>query len=172
MKEGIEKAEEEWSAKDDGVLVGVGMSYGGDDAGMEHAIKESGSGEDETDQGAGGADVEEGASGADGGAHEDERTKGADERGEGNEERVAGVNVMVAAGKEMAEFVGEENGQQGGGEGQAGEKGRGIFVEKSEGAQEFVERSCLIVGVGEGELGACGQAGPKREEKERYGKNE
>jgi hypothetical protein len=66
---------------------------------------------------------------------------------------------MVAAGEEVAEFVGEKNGQQSGGEGQADKESGGVFVEQSEGAEEFVERGGLIVRIGDGELSTCGQAG-------------
>ena len=44
---------------------------------------------------------------------------------------------MVAAGEEVAQFVGEKNGQQSGGEGQADKESGGVFVEESEGAEEF-----------------------------------
>jgi hypothetical protein len=47
-----------------------------------------------------------------------------------------------------------------------------MFVEKSEGAEEFVERCGLIVGVCDGKLRASGQAGAEREKKERYSEDE
>jgi len=78
--------------------------------GMQDAVQESGSGEDKANERAGSADVEECAGGANGRAHEDEGAESADEAREGNEEGVAGVNVMVTAGEEMAQFVGEKNG--------------------------------------------------------------
>jgi len=74
--------------------------------------------------------------------------------------------MMVAAGKEMAQFVGEKNRQEGGREGQASEKACGILVEESEGAKKLVNGSSLIVGVGDGELRARGQAGAERHEKQ------
>src|ERR1700726_4877243 len=106
MKERVEEAEKQWGPEDDRVLVGIGVSNGRGDARMKDAVKERGSGEDETDKRAGGANIEEGTSGADGGTHENECAEGADERGEWDEEGITGVNVMVAAGEEMAEFVG------------------------------------------------------------------
>jgi hypothetical protein len=106
MEEGVEKAKKERDAKDYRVLVGVGMSDGGDDAGMEYAIDQGRNCKDETRERAGGADVKESASGANLRTYQDERAEGADEVGEGNEKRVGGANVMVAAGEEMAEFVG------------------------------------------------------------------
>jgi hypothetical protein len=79
--------------------------------------------------------------------------------------------VMVAAGEEVAQFVGEKNGQQSGGEGQADKESGGVFVEESEGAEEFVERGGLMVGIGDGELGAGGQTSTESEEEQRYGED-
>ena len=171
MKQGIEKAEKQGNAEDDGVLGRIEISDCGNDIGMKYAVDKGGNGKDKTDQRAGGADIEEGAGSANGRAHEDKGAKGADERGEGNEEGVAGVNVMVAASEEMAEFVGEKNGQESGREGETGEKTCGIFVEESEGAEKIVERHGLIVSIGGSELSTCGEAGAKRQEKERYGED-
>lgn len=139
---------------------------------MEQTEDERGNGKDKADEGAGGADVEESAGGANRGAHEDERAKSADERREGNEERIAGVDAVVAAGEKMAELMGQENGQESGREGQAGEKGYGIFVEQRESAEEFVERDSLIVSVGGGELRAGGETGAQSKEKEPNGEEE
>ena len=69
------------------------------------------------------------------------------------------MNMVVAAGEEMAEFVGEKNGEKSGSEGKACEKGGGILVEECEGAKELVEGRGLIAGIGDSELGASGEAG-------------
>ncbi len=87
---------------------------------MKDAEDERGDRDDKADERAGGADVEERAGGANGRTDEDERAQGADECGEGDEERIAGANVVVAAGEEVAEFVGEKNGEEREGEGEAG----------------------------------------------------
>ena len=68
--------------------------------------------------------------------------------------------------------MGEKNGQERGGEGEAGEKRYGIFVEESKGAEEFVEGSSLIVGIGDGELRASGQAGAQGQKKQRHSEDE
>jgi hypothetical protein len=172
MEESVEEAKKEGDAKDYRVLVGVGMSDGGDDAGMKYAIDQGRNCKDETRERAGGADVKERARGANLGTYQDKGAEGADEVGEGNEKRVGGADVVVAAGEKMAEFMGEKNGQEGGGEGQTGEKSGGILVEESESAEKFVERSGLIVGVGDGELCASSEAGAECEEKERDGEDE
>lgn len=66
----------------------------------------------------------------------------------------------------------EKDGQESEGERHAGEKSGGILVEKSEGGDEFVERSGLIVGVGDGELSTGSEASAKGEEKEGDGEDE
>jgi len=73
---------------------------------------------------------------------------------------------MMTAGKEMAELMGEQDGEQSEGERQAGGKSWWVFVKKGEGAQKLIERNGLILRVGEGELGAGNEAGAKSEEKE------
>ena len=110
MEEGVEEPEEERNAEDDGVLVGISVGDGGDEAGMKDAVEKGGDGEDEADQWTGSTNVKESAGGANGRAHEDEGAEGADEGWKGNEERVAGANVMVSAGEVMTEFVGEKDG--------------------------------------------------------------
>src|SRR5580704_10445944 len=101
MEEGVEEPEKERNAKDDGVLVGIGMGDGRDKAGVKDAVEKGGNGKDETDQRARSANVEESTGGANGRAHEDEGAEGADEGWKGNEERVTGANVMVTAGEVM-----------------------------------------------------------------------
>ena len=110
MKQGVEKAEKQRNAKDDGVLGRIEISDCGNGIGMKYAIHKGGNGKEKTDERAGRADVEEGAGGANGRAHEDEGAEGADERGEGNEKGVAGVNVMMPASEEVTQFVCEKNG--------------------------------------------------------------
>ena len=73
--------------------------------------------------------------------------------------------MMMAAGKEMAKLVGEQNGEQREGEGQAGGKSCGVSVKKSEGVEELVERNGLILRVGDRKLSSGDQAGAKRENK-------
>lgn len=148
------------------------MDDGGHDMRMEDAIEQGGNGEKEAHERAGSADIEESTRCANGGTDENESAKGADERGEGNEERIGGMNVMTAAGEEVAEFVGEEDCQESGGERKSGEKAGWIFIEESEGAEKFVERSGLVVGVGDGELCAGDETSGKREKEKRDGEDE
>lgn len=79
---------------------------------------------------------------------------------------------MVAAGEEVAEFVGEKNSEESGGERHASEKAGGIFVEESEGAEKIVERDGFVVSVSDGELSAGGEAGAERGEKKGAGEEE
>ena len=81
----------------------------GNDFGVEYTVSERRDGKNKTYQGAGSADVEKCASGSNRRANQNECAERAHERGEGNEKRITRSNVMMAAGEEMAEFVGEEN---------------------------------------------------------------
>src|SRR5271163_830562 len=79
---------------------------------------------------------------------------------------------MVAAGEEVAEFVGEENGHESGGERQACQKTGGIFVKEREGVEELVPGNGLIVGESSGELSARGKTSAEGEEKKHHGQDE
>src|SRR6266852_926370 len=102
---------EQRRAEDDFVIGGNGEA--GNEFGVKDAEDERGDRHDEADEGAGGADVEERAGGANGRTDEDERAEGADERRKRNEKGITGANVVMAAGEEVAEFVGEKNGKKG-----------------------------------------------------------
>lgn len=146
-----------------------GVDDAGCDLGVKNAEEERGHCKNEAYQWAGRADIEERAGGANRRTNHDEGAESADERWEGNEKRIARMNVVVAAGEEVAEFVSEKNDEQCDGKGQAGEKASRILVEKSEGAKEVIERDGLIVSVGDGELRAGGEASAERQEKEKNG---
>jgi hypothetical protein len=76
---------------------------------------------------------------------------------------------MMAASEKMAELVSKENGEECERERQAGGERGWVFVEKSEGVEEFVKGDSLVVGVGDGELSAGDEAGAKSEEKQEAG---
>ena len=131
---------------------------------MEDAVDERRNGKDETDKRARSADIKQSPVGEDGRANHDESAKRAVQVGEGNEEGISRVNMMIAAGKEMAELVGEKNGKQSKSKWQACGEAERIFVKKSETAQKFVEREGLILGIGGGELSSGDEAGAEGEE--------
>src|SRR6266568_2090835 len=91
----------------------------GNDLGVENAVDQRGNRENKAYKRAGSAHIEESPGGADRRANQNEGPKRADERGERNEVWVTGANVMMAAGEEMAELVGQQDGEQGDGEGEA-----------------------------------------------------
>ncbi len=74
--------------------------------------------------------------------------------------------MMVAAGKEMAELVGEKNGEQGESKRQAGGEAERMFVEKSERVEKFVKREGFVPGISSSELCASDEASAEREEKQ------
>jgi hypothetical protein len=103
MNDGCEEAQDERNAEDD---LGVsGIRESGNNLGMEDSINECRNGENEADKRARRADIEEGACGTDRGSDENECAKSADERRSGDEEGVAGANMVMAAGEEMTKFM-------------------------------------------------------------------
>lgn len=82
------------------------------------------------------------------------------------------MNMMVAAGKEMAKLVGKENGEEGGGERHALEKAERIFVKESEGAEKLVQGDSLVVSIGDGKLSAGDEASRESGEEEENGEDE
>jgi hypothetical protein len=79
---------------------------------------------------------------------------------------------MIAAGKEMTQFVREKNGEQGESKRQACGEAERVFVKKCERAEKFVEREGFVLSVGSRELCAGDEAGAKREEEEDTSKNQ
>lgn len=161
VKPGGESTKQQRNAED---KIDVGTSNigkAGNDFGMKNAVGEGGNGKHETDERAGSADVKEGACGSNRRANQNERTKSADEGGEGNEKWISGANVMMAAGEKVAQLMSEKNGEQGKGERNAGGKACRMFVEKRESVDEIVIGSRLIIRVGDRELRAGDQAGAK-----------
>src|SRR5260370_33741781 len=74
--------------------------------------------------------------------------------------------MMITAGKETSEFVGEENGEKGERKGETDGEAERVFVKKSERAEKFVGGGGLVLRVGIFELRAGHQASAKREEEE------
>src|SRR5712691_8356266 len=97
---------------------------------MNNSVEEGWDGEDETHKRARSANIKEGAVGANGGADQNESAERANERWKRKEVRIAGANMMMAAGKEVAEFVGKKNGKQRKGEGEARKKSGRMLVKK------------------------------------------
>lgn len=79
---------------------------------------------------------------------------------------------MVAAGKEMPEFVREQDSHQSEGEWKPGGKARWIFVKESKRPQQFVDGHRLIVSIGGGELCASDEAGAERQQEQEDRENQ
>ncbi len=107
---------------------------------MNDPVEKSRDGKDEAHKRARSANIKEGAVGADGGADQNESAERANERWKRKEVRIAGANVMMAAGEEVAEFVGKKNGEQREGEGETHEEPGRMLVEKFVGVDKLVER--------------------------------
>lgn len=166
VKPGSEGTKQQWNTKN---KVDVGASEvgkAGNDFGMEDAVSEGGNCKHKTDERAGSADVKQGAGGSNRRTNQNEGAKRADEGGKWNEKRIGSANVMMAASEKVAQLMGEKNGEQGESKRNAGDEASRVFVEKREGVDKFVEGSCLIISVGDGELCAGGEAGTKSEKKQ------
>jgi hypothetical protein len=125
---------------------------------MESSINECRNGENEADKRTRCADIEEGACRTDRGSDENECSKGSDESGSGDEERIAGANMVMAAGEEMTKFMRQKNRHERQGEREAAQERSRMAIEERKGANELIDRDGLIVRVGGGKLRAGGEA--------------
>jgi len=107
---------------------------------MNDSVEKSRDGEDKAHKRARSANIKEGAVGANGGADQDESAERANERRKRKEVRIAGANVMMAAGEEVAEFMSKKNGKQRKGEGEARKKSGRMLVKKFVRVDKLVER--------------------------------
>lgn len=170
VKERGEKAEEQRSAEND---FGVRrVNDAGRNFSVNKAEEQRRNADEKSDERSRRTDIKESTVGAHWRADENECAEGANQGWEWNEEWITRMNVMVAAGEEMAEFVGEKDGEESCGERHAGEKAERILVEKGEGAEKLVERNRLVVSVGHGKLRAGNKASRKSGEEEKNGEDE
>src|SRR3989442_5514543 len=130
-----EKAKQQRRAEDDFRVARVEKP--GNDLGVENAVDQRGNRENKAHKRAGRAHVEESPAGSNRRANQNEGPKGTDERGERNEVWVTGADVMMAPGEEMAELVGQQDGEQGEGEAESCTKGGGVLVEQGPHAYKF-----------------------------------
>ena len=164
MKNRREEMQDERGAENDFVF--GGDAEAGDKLGVHDAVDQRGNGDQEANERAGSADVKERACGANGRADEDERAERADQRRKGNEKRIAGMNMVAAAGEKMSEFVGQENRQERQREGESGGQGQRMAIDEREGVNEFVPGDGFVVRVGDSEVRAGDQAGAQGQEKQ------
>jgi hypothetical protein len=170
MEQGREETKQQRHAENEIGLRSVGKIW--DDFCVENAIGESRNRQEKTGKGAGGADIEEGARGAYRRTNKNESAERADERRKGNKKRIGGADAMITAGKKMAELVSEKNNKQSHGEGDSRGEAGGMLVKELKGADVFIKGSRLVVGVGDGELSAGGEASAKSKKEEYAGDDE
>jgi len=163
MQPGSEEAQQKRSAE--GQVDVTRIVKARNDLRMENAEGERRNRQNESHEGTGSAHVKECTSGTNRRTSQNERAERANERRKGNKKRVGGADVMVAAGKKMAELMDEQNGEKSEGEGQARSEGRGMFVKKCESVEKPVERNSLILSISDGKLSAGDQAGAKSKKK-------
>src|SRR5260370_18178213 len=143
----------------------MGVVKGRNGLRVEQAVGERGDGQNKSRQGTGRDYVKERPSGANRRTNQNECAERADERRKGNKKRVAGADVMMAAGEKMAEFMREQNGEQGEGKRKARREGCGMFVEEGEVVDKLVERHGLIVRIRDRKVSAGDEASAKSKKK-------
>jgi hypothetical protein len=164
IKKRGESAEDERRAEDGADVIWIGEAW--HNFGVKYAEDECRDGDDEADERSGGADVEESAPRADRGADHDEGAEGADQRWEGNEIGIRGMDVMVSASEVVAELVNEQNAEKRQSEGESADERERMLVEKCEGVEEFIEVDGFVFGVGGGEVRAGYEAGAQSDQEE------
>src|SRR5208283_605035 len=104
--------------------------------------------------------------------NQDKRAECPDQRGRGNKHRVAGADVVIAAGEVMPQFVRQKNRQQRYREGKSGEKRGRMAIGESERLRKSVQRRSLVVRIGRSEMRACQETRDQRQEKQKRRKDE
>jgi len=143
MKDCCKETQDERNAEDDVGVSGVRKSR--DNFGVKNSIQECGNSENEADERARRADIEQGARGPDWGADEDERSKSANKCGSGNEKRITGANMVMAASEKMAQLMRQEDRHECQGEREAAQEASRMAIEEREGANKLIDRDGLIV---------------------------
>jgi hypothetical protein len=138
VQEGVEKSQQQRHAEGDVGVIEIREAR--HEFCMNDSIDKSRDGEDEAHERARSAHIKEGAVGANGRADQNEGAERAYERRKRKEVRIAGANVMMAAGEEVAEFVGKKNGKQRKGEGEARKKSGRMLVKKLVRVDKLAER--------------------------------
>lgn len=138
VQEGVKKSQQQRHAEGDIGLVEICEAR--HEFRMNDSVEKSRDGEEEAYERARSAHIKEGAVGANGGANQNESAERANERRKRKEVRIAGADVVMAAGEEVAEFVGKKNGKQCEGEGESGKESGRMLVEKFVGVNKLVER--------------------------------
>src|SRR2546423_2310845 len=105
----------------------------GNDSRMECAVGQCGNRQKESHKRTGGAYVKQGPSGANRRTNQNKCAERAHQRREGNEKRIAGADVMITAGGEKAERIGQQEGEEREGSRNGRGQGRRIAVCGGEG---------------------------------------
>lgn len=82
------------------------------------------------------------------------------------------MEVMVAASKEMSQFMGQQNPEQRRRKRKPRQKSARISIKQRESPQQFIDGHGLVVRVRHGELRACDKAGAERKQKKENGENQ
>jgi len=170
VQEGVEKSQQQRHAEGHVGVIEIREAW--HEFRMNDAVEKSRDCKEEAHERARSANIKECAVGADGGANQNESAERAYERRKRKEIRIAGANVMMAAGKEVAEFVGKKNGEQRKGKREARKEPGRMLVEKFVGVDKLVERGSQVLGIRAGELSAGCETSAKRKKEQAGGGQE
>jgi hypothetical protein len=138
VEEGVKKSQQQRHAEGDIGLIEIREAR--HEFRVNDSVEKSRDGEDEAHKRARSANIKEGAVGANGGADQNKSAERADEGRKRKEVRIAGANVVMTAGEEVAEFVGKKNSEQREREREARKKSGRMLVKKFVGVDKLVER--------------------------------
>ena len=164
MQYGRENVKDQWRAQHEPGVRRIAETW--HQLGVEHTIDQRRQRDDKANQWAGCADVEQCAIGADGGADQNEGSQRANQRGEGNEERVAGVNVMMPAGEEVRQLMHQQNSEQSKREWQPGDESSRVLIQQSEIVEKFFEREGFAVSISDRKLRTGDKTGAESHQEE------
>ena len=138
VQEGVKKSQQQRHAEGDVGVIEICETR--HEFRMNDSVEKGRNSEDEAHKRSRSAYIKEGAVGANGGADQDESAERANERRKGKEVRIAGADVMMSAGEEVAEFVSKKNGEQREREGEACKESGRMLVKEFICVGKLVER--------------------------------
>src|SRR5450432_22748 len=140
--------------------------------GVQDAENQRGHCDDKAHQRARRAHVKERASSPNRRANENESAQRSDQCRKGNKVGIARMNVVVTARKIVAQFVREQDRQQGERERQSAGERKRVAIQQRQCADEFVPGDRLILRIGRREVRPGHQAGAQRREKQTARQNQ
>jgi len=170
VKNGFEKTKQQWRAVNQFRMCRICES--GHKLGVKDTVHKRRYREEEAHDRTGCSDIKESAIGSHRRTNQNESAKRSYKIGEGNKKRIAGAQMMVAASKEVSEFVSEQNPEQRCGKRKSREETDRILIEERERTQQLIDGYGFIVRVGHSKLCSRDEASAQRKGKKHNRKNQ